>query len=133
MTAPIEITVVREGKTWKIRYGAVEVDHTTQADAVADAIALAHALGKDGLFSSVRMGVMTSVYGPDGFIRAVPSAKLPPQATSTRQKEVSAGSAPTKTPVASTTPRAPDGRERVSRIASAFETTREAAPPARGG
>jgi hypothetical protein len=124
MTAPIDIVVVRNAKTWWIRYGAVELDYATQAEALADAIAIARAFSKAGEFSTVRTGVMTSVYGPDGFIRAVPRAKLPPPTASTRPKEVGAGSAPKETPVSSRAPKVPDERERVSRIASAFEITR---------
>jgi hypothetical protein len=75
MAAPIDIAVVREAETWKIRYGSAVLDCATQGEALADAIALAHAFGKDGQFSTVRAGVMTSVYGPDGFIRAVPTPK----------------------------------------------------------
>jgi hypothetical protein len=98
MTNPIEITVVCEANTWKIRYGSVELDYSTQAEALADAIAIARAFSKAGEFSTVRFGVMTSVYGPDGFIRAVPSAKLPPPTASPRPREVSAGGAPKKPP-----------------------------------
>jgi hypothetical protein len=75
MTAPIDIAVVQEAPTWKIRYGSVELNYATQAEALADAIAIAHAFGKAGEFSTVRTGVMTSVYGPEGFIRAVPTLK----------------------------------------------------------
>jgi hypothetical protein len=124
MTTPIEITVVCEANTWKIRYGSVELDYSTQAEALADAIAIARAFGKAGEFSAVRSGVMTTVYGPDGFIRAVPSAKLPPPTASTRSKEVGAGSAPKKTPASLRASKVPDERERVSRIASAFDITR---------
>jgi hypothetical protein len=77
MTVPVDIAVAREAETWKIRYGAVELECATQAEALAEAIALARAFGKEGGFSTVRTGVMTSVYGPDGFIRAVPSLKRP--------------------------------------------------------
>jgi len=124
MTTPIEIAVVREAKSWKIRYGSVELDYASQAEALADAIAIARAFGKAGEFSTVRTGVMTSVYGPDGFIRAVPSAKLSTPSTSIDVKEIRVDNAPKKTLARQTTPKVSEERERVSRIASAFEVIR---------
>jgi hypothetical protein len=123
MTAPIDIAVVRESKAWKIRYGSVELDYATQAEALADAIAIARAFSKAGEFSTVRSGVMTSVYGPDGFIRAIPSAKVTTPSPSTEPREVGAQSPP-KTLARQTTPKALDERSRLSQIASAFEVIR---------
>ena len=125
MTAPIDIVVVREAETWWIRYGSVELDYATQADALADAIALARAFGKEGQYSSVRTGVMTSVYGPDGFIRAIPTAMLSRRANSPEPKELTNESAPKKTPARqSSPPKALDERSRTSRIATAFDVIR---------
>ena len=76
MTEPVDIIVVREVDTWKVRYGSVELVYFSHAEAIGDAIALARDFGNDGRFSTVRMGVMTSCYGPSGFIRAFPNKKL---------------------------------------------------------
>ena len=115
MTVPVDIAVAREAETWKIRYGAVELECATQAEALAEAIALARAFGKEGGFSTVRTGVMTSVYGPDGFIRALPTVKLPKPAPSAATKEAFARQA---------VPKPLDERSRTSRIATAFEVIR---------
>jgi hypothetical protein len=127
MTTPVEITVVREANTWKIRYGAVELDYETQAEALADAIAIARAFGKAGEFSTVRTGVMTSVYGPEGFIRAVPSGKLSSPAPSTEPKEVPGHGEPKNPFTRRTTPKPMDESSRTSRIASAFDVIRNGA------
>ena len=123
MTTPIEITVVREAKSWKIRYGAVELDYATQAEALADAIALAHAFGREGQFSTVRSGVMTSVYGPNGFIRAVPSARQAKSESASDPRELARESAPRKM-IAPRPPKTLDEKGRVLSIASTFEVAR---------
>jgi hypothetical protein len=124
MTTPIDIVVVREAETWWIRYGSVELDYAVQAEALADAIAIAHAFGKEGQFTSVRSGVMTSVYGPDGFIRAVPTAKRSSPAPSTEPRKAPGDVKPKKSLTPRTTSRTMDERSRTSRIASAFEVIR---------
>jgi hypothetical protein len=118
MTVPVDIAVAREAETWKIRYGAVELECATQAEALAEAIALARAFGEEGGFSTVRTGVMTSVYGPDGFIRAVPSLKRPEPNALIETKEPSRGSVQSP-------PTRLEERGRVQRIASAFEVTQK--------
>jgi hypothetical protein len=123
MTSPIEIIVVREAKSWKIRYGSVELDYATQEEALGDAIAIARAFGKAGEFSTVRTGVMTSVYGPDGFIRAVSNASLTP-ANSMEPKELTPDNAPKKTLARQAPPKVSDETTRASRIALAFEVIR---------
>jgi len=125
MTAPIEITVVREAKSWKIRYGSVALDYATQAEALADAIAIARAYGKAGDFSTVRTGVMTSVYGPDGFIRAVATLKQAAPAPQAEPSQASRPSLPDKTFRPAMPPRRRDERGRISQIASAFEVSRK--------
>jgi hypothetical protein len=109
----------REAETWNIRYGAVELECAAQAEALAEAIALARAFGKEGGFSTVRTGVMTSVYGSDGFIRAVPSLKRPDANSLIETKGPVHGS------VTETPPARSEERGRVQRIASAFEVTRK--------
>jgi hypothetical protein len=127
MTVPVDIAVAREAETWKIRYGAVELECATQVEALAEAIALAHAFGKEGEFSIVRAGVMTSTYGPDGFIRAVPSPKRPePKPNSPMEtKEPSRGSVTERIFPQQSPPTRLEERGRVQRIASAFEVTRK--------
>ena len=122
MTVPIDIAVAREAETWKIRYGSVELDCATQAEALAEAIALAHAFGKEGGFSTVRTGVMTSVYGPNGFIRAVASLRLE---RNPLIETVSRGSVTEKMAAQHTTQKRLDERGRVQRIASAFEVNKK--------
>ena len=79
MTAPLDISVVRVADTWRVRYGSVELDYPSHAEAIVDAIALARDFGSDGRCCNVRMGVMTSCYGPSGFIRAFPSKSRKPE------------------------------------------------------
>jgi hypothetical protein len=124
MSAPIDIVVAREAETWKIRYGSVELDCVTQADALAEAIALAHAFGKAGDFSTVRTGVMTNVYGPQGFIRAIPTAKWSPTILS-KPKGLNHAMASATFGGQVATPEALDERSRTSRIAAAFELSRK--------
>jgi hypothetical protein len=125
MTVPVDIAVAREAETWKIRYGAVELECASQAEALAEAIALARAFGKEGGFSTVRTGVMTSVYGPDGFIRAVPSLKRPEPRSLIETKDPSHGSVTERIFPQQAIPTRSEGRGRVQRIASAFEVTRK--------
>ena len=126
MIASVDIAVVRDAATWKIKYGAVVLDYATQAEALGEAIALAHAFGREGQFSTVRSGVMTSVYGPNGFIRAVPTPKRSePAAPLIEPKERrSRENPPEKLFAPHTAPKSFDEKGRVQRIASAFEVKR---------
>ena len=72
---PIQIRVLREAGVWRIRYEAVVLDYESHDRALAASIELAHTLGREGHSSAVVMGMITTLYGPGGFIQTMPNRK----------------------------------------------------------
>lgn len=72
---PIEIRVLREAGAWKIKYDDVLLEYETHERALAASIELARTLGREGQYSAVVMGMITSFYGPAGFIQTAPNRK----------------------------------------------------------
>ncbi len=75
VAAPIPIWVLQESQDWKIKYEGVVLDYETQKEAIAAAFGLACALSKEGQSSHVITGMLTSLYGPAGFIRTIPTRR----------------------------------------------------------
>ena len=75
VATPIPIWVLQESQDWKIKYDDVVLDYETQKEAIAAAFGLARALSKEGQSSHVITGMLTSLYGPAGFIRTIPTRK----------------------------------------------------------
>jgi hypothetical protein len=72
---PIQIRVLREAGAWKVKYEDVVLDYESHDRALAAGIALARTFGREGRSSAVVMGMITTLYGPDGFIQTVPNRK----------------------------------------------------------
>jgi hypothetical protein len=81
---PVQIRVLREDGMWRIRYDDVVLDYESHDRALAASIELARTFGREGRFSAVVMGMITSHYGPGGFIQTIPNRKkleaMPPPA-----------------------------------------------------
>lgn len=78
---PIQIRVLREAGMWRVRYGDVMLEYESHSRALAASIELAQTLGREGQFSAVVMGMITSLYGPSGFIQTVPNRRKSDQRT----------------------------------------------------
>src|SRR5690349_19202021 len=72
---PVQIRVLREAGVWRVRYEDVVLDYESHDRALAASVALARTLGREGRSSAVVMGMITTLYGPDGFIQTVPNRK----------------------------------------------------------
>jgi hypothetical protein len=73
----IRISVAREFGTWQTRFGEVVRDFDSEGAAVVAAISQAQDLGRQGRFAAVVMRTLTSVYGPTGLIRTLPTRGRP--------------------------------------------------------
>jgi hypothetical protein len=74
---PIRISVLCEVGTWLTRHGDVVRYYDSEAAAITAAIRRAQDFGRQGLFAAVVMRTLTSVYGPTGLIRTLPTRGRP--------------------------------------------------------
>ena len=70
---PIRISVLCEVGTWLTRHGDVVRYYDSEAAAITAAIRRAQDFGRQGHFAAVVMRTLTSVYGPTGLIRTLPT------------------------------------------------------------
>jgi len=136
---PIQIRVLREAGTWTVAYDDVVLEYETHDSALAASIELARTFGREGHFSAVVMGMITSLYGPTGFIKTVPNRRKPiatPSTPSTdellapayldilKQKTslptATKPAEPLRSPLALEAPRKMEKQPRLLRIASAL-------------
>jgi hypothetical protein len=76
---PLQIRVLRHGDVWRVQYGDVRSDFATRNAAMASAIDRARRHASDGRLVAVVMDVLTSLYGPAGYIRSVGTRRLGPK------------------------------------------------------
>lgn len=76
---PIRISVLCEVGTWLTRHGDVVRYYDSEAAAITAAIRRAQDFGRQGHFAAVVMRTLTSVYGPTGLIRTLPTRGRPAQ------------------------------------------------------
>jgi hypothetical protein len=74
---PIRISVLCEVGTWLTRHGEVVRYYDSEAAAITAAIRRAQDFGRQGHFAAVVMRTLTSVYGPTGLIRTLPTRGRP--------------------------------------------------------
>jgi hypothetical protein len=74
---PIRISVLCEVGTWLTRHGDVVRYYDSEAAAITAAIRRAQDFGRQGHFAAVVMRTLTSVYGPTGLIRTLPTRGRP--------------------------------------------------------
>ena len=72
---PIQIRVLREAGMWRVQFQGVVLEYESHDRALAASIELAHTLGCEGQRVAVVMRMITSFYGPAGFIQTVPNRK----------------------------------------------------------
>lgn len=115
----VRISVAREFGTWQTRYGDVVDDHESEGAAVAAAIKRAQDFGRQGRFAAVVMRTLTSVYGPTGLIRTLPTRGRPnlqPQeGTAAEDIQVLAEPAPSVAPIVLESPAVLDEERRRNR------------------
>ncbi len=103
---PIRISVLCEVGTWLTRHGDVVRYYDSEAAAITAAIRRAQDFGRQGLFAAVVMRTLTSVYGPTGLIRTLPTRGRPmvqsddPVADEAEEIAVFADPAPSVVPAA---------------------------------
>lgn len=112
----VRISVAREFGTWQTRCGDVVDDHESEGAAVAAAIKSAQDFGRQGRFAAVVMRTLTSVYGPTGLIRTLPTRGRPiPQlqeAPAAEEIQLLAEPAPSMAPVVLESPAVLDEERR---------------------
>jgi hypothetical protein len=120
---PIRISVLRQFGTWQTRCGEAVGTYETESDAVAAAITQARELGREGRFAYVVMRALTSVYGPTGLIRTLPTRGRP--APRQEEREPEKPSASVEPPVAPTVESPPkDGDSAVPAVEAPVPPTR---------
>ena len=103
---PIRISVLCEVGTWLTRHGDVVRYYDSEAAAITAAIRRAQDFGRQGHFAAVVMRTLTSVYGPTGLIRTLPTRGRPmvqsydPVADEAEEIALLADPAPSVVPVA---------------------------------
>ncbi len=103
---PIRISVLCEVGTWLTRHGDVVRYYDNEAAAITAAIRRAQDFGRQGHFAAVVMRTLTSVYGPTGLIRTLPTRGRPmvqsndPVADEAEEIALLADPAPSVVPVA---------------------------------
>jgi hypothetical protein len=74
---PVRISVACEFGDWQTKCDGIISIYDSEAAAIAGAIDRAHVLGREGRFAFVVMRTLTSVYGPTGLIRTLPTRGRP--------------------------------------------------------
>ena len=101
---PVRISVACEFGDWQTKCDGIVSTYDSEAAAIAGAIDRAHVLGREGHFAFVVMRTLTSVYGPTGLIRTLPTRGRPnapqPESFVPEQIPALAEPAPATAPVA---------------------------------